>query len=144
MVTPLLQLNNPLADFTLLPAVLSRQLQYLLRYCVAWADAVVKWSFAMDTGSLTAFGTPRHILCDESRRHKRRARRLAAVGPVRSIVLKLLCAKLAHEGRGELSPSLDGDGLGAASRREEGLVTERRLDEANETLAAVFMGTWRA
>lgn len=50
VITPLLQLNNPLADFALLPSVLSRKLQDLLRYGVAWTDAMVEWSFAMDTG----------------------------------------------------------------------------------------------
>lgn len=50
VITPLLQLNNPLADFALLPSVLSRNLQNLLRYGVAWTDAMVEWSFAMDTG----------------------------------------------------------------------------------------------
>jgi hypothetical protein len=65
VITPLLQLNNPLADFALLPAILSRKLQNLLRYGVAWADSMMKWSFAMDTGSLTAFGAPCYIPCDE-------------------------------------------------------------------------------
>lgn len=144
MMTSNIKLNDPPTRRTPLPTILSCCVQHLLEPRISGTVAIVRCGLAKRASNSPASRTGRFI----SRRIKaflprikeNRALSVRAVRPILGAELDALALELLHEfGGEEVFDGLEIDRLTAATRREEGFVSETGGEEVAEAGAAIGM-----